>query len=304
MARLSQKKLWPNEPDASEAVDLLGEWYGYVISGRLDLQKIFMNIGPTRGGKGIIARVLTRSARSDRTFGRSDAQQPWRRLRSCSRSSANRWRSSRDARFVGKDSGVVVERLLSISGEDTLTVNRKFRDQWTGKLPTRLHVISNELPRLGDASTAIVGRIILLLTSVLVVGQGGSQTRTETSTLNCPASSTIRTRWLAAFDRQREPCSRVLASADDAIVAMRDLASPVGAFVREKCEIGADKGVAADTLYTAYKVWAEENGHPKVTKQTFGRDLRAAVSAIRRLRPREGVERQYFYAGIALRSDL
>jgi hypothetical protein len=39
-----------------------------------------------------------------------------------------------DARFVGKNSNIVVERLLSISGEDTLTVNRKYRDQWTGKL--------------------------------------------------------------------------------------------------------------------------------------------------------------------------
>ncbi len=47
-----------------------------------------------------------------------------------------------------------VERLLSISGEDTLPVNRKYRDHWTGKLPSRLHVISNELPRLGDASEA------------------------------------------------------------------------------------------------------------------------------------------------------
>src|SRR5207342_2534269 len=67
-----------------------------------------------------------------------------------------------DARFIGRDSSIVVERLLSVSGEDTLTVNRKYRDQWTGKLPSRLHVISNELPKLGDASAAIVGRIILL----------------------------------------------------------------------------------------------------------------------------------------------
>src|SRR5213078_2280015 len=64
---------------------------------------------------------------------------------------------------VGKNSGIVVERLLSISGEDTLTVNRKYRDQWTGKLPSRLHVISNELPKLGDASGAIVGRMVVLL---------------------------------------------------------------------------------------------------------------------------------------------
>jgi putative DNA primase/helicase len=68
-----------------------------------------------------------------------------------------------DARFAGKDQSVVVERLLRISGEDALTVNRKYREQWTGKLPSRLHVLSNELPKLGDASTAIVGRIVLLL---------------------------------------------------------------------------------------------------------------------------------------------
>jgi putative DNA primase/helicase len=49
-------ELWPDEPDA---VDVLAEWFGYVISGRLDLQKIFVMIGPPRGGKGVIARVET-----------------------------------------------------------------------------------------------------------------------------------------------------------------------------------------------------------------------------------------------------
>ncbi len=58
---------------------------------------------------------------------------------------------------------------------------------------------------------------------------------------------------------------------------MRDLASPVGAFVRERCEVGADKTVEIDKLYEAYKTWCEENEHPKPSKQVFGRDLRAAV---------------------------
>ena len=57
----------------------------------------------------------------------------------------------------------MVERLLSISGEDTLTVNRKYRDQWTGKLPARLMLCSNELPHLGDASMAVAGRFVPLL---------------------------------------------------------------------------------------------------------------------------------------------
>jgi putative DNA primase/helicase len=48
-------ELCPNEP---EAIDALGEWFGYVISGRTDLHKILLMVGPTRGGKGVIARVL------------------------------------------------------------------------------------------------------------------------------------------------------------------------------------------------------------------------------------------------------
>jgi putative DNA primase/helicase len=58
-------ELWPEEPTA---IDVLGEWFGYVVSGRLDLHKIFMMVGPTRGGKGVIARIET--ARTDVEFTR------------------------------------------------------------------------------------------------------------------------------------------------------------------------------------------------------------------------------------------
>jgi putative DNA primase/helicase len=147
-------ELWSDQPDA---INVLGEWFGYVISGRTDLHKIMLIIGPTRGGKGVIARVL-----SD-LIGRKNVAGPT--LNSLGGEFGLAPLIGKplavisDARFAGRDASVVVERLLSISGEDTLTVNRKYRDQWTGKLPARLHVLSNELPKLGDASTAIVVRI-------------------------------------------------------------------------------------------------------------------------------------------------
>jgi putative DNA primase/helicase len=151
-------EVWPAEP---EAIAVLGEWFGYVISGRTDLHKIFLMVGPTRGGKGVIARILGAmigtknvAAPTLNSFGGEFGLAPLigKPLAVIS-----------DARFAGRDASIVVERLLSISGEDTLTVNRKFRDQWTGKLPTRLHLISNELPKLNDASTAIVGRMVVIL---------------------------------------------------------------------------------------------------------------------------------------------
>ena len=103
----------------------------------------------------------------------------------------------------------------------------------------------------------------------------------------------------------------MLPDADEAIMTMRDLASPVGAFVRERCVIGGDKQVEVDTLYAAYRKWCEANEHPKPTKQIFGRDLRAAFPEIGMKRPRvqqpgddsDEVERVRFYIGIRLRKE-
>src|SRR5262249_45883654 len=142
-----------------------------------------------------------------------------------------------DARFVGRNGSVVVERLLSISGEDTLTVNRKYRDQWTGKLPTRLHVISNELPRLGDASTGIVGPLILLMLSQSWLGREDHELEQR---LRGELPGILN--WsLAGLERltiENENRFTRVASADEAIIVMRDLASPVAAFVREQCVLG------------------------------------------------------------------
>jgi putative DNA primase/helicase len=47
--------LWPDDEASIRAVQ---DWFGYVISGRTDLQKILLMTGPLRSGKGTIARVL------------------------------------------------------------------------------------------------------------------------------------------------------------------------------------------------------------------------------------------------------
>ena len=159
MARFP-RELWP---DDAAAIDALGEWFGYVISGRLDLHKILLMVGPTRGGKGAIARILGSLVGTPNVCGPT--------LNSLSGDFGlapligKSLAVVADMRISGRDTSIVVERLLSISGEDTLTVNRKYRDQWTGKLSARFHIISNELPKLGDASAAIIGRFIMLVTT-------------------------------------------------------------------------------------------------------------------------------------------
>ena len=66
-----------------------------------------------------------------------------------------------DARLGGRsDIAQVVERLLSISGEDMQTIDRKHREPWTGKLSTRITIISNEPPRFTDAGDALPSRML------------------------------------------------------------------------------------------------------------------------------------------------
>jgi putative DNA primase/helicase len=286
-------EVWWDQP---EAIDALGEWFGYVISGRTDRQKILLMIGPTRGGKGVIARVLTAMVGHKNVAGPT--------LNSLSNEFGLAPLIGKplaiisDARFAGRDASVVVERLLSISGEDTLTVNRKYRDQWTGKLPSRLHVLSNELPQLGDASTAIVGRMVLLPTTLSWLGREDHNLEPALQT----ELSGILNWALDGLQRLTVNNDNVFTRvpfADEAINTMRDLASPVSAFVRERCAVAAKCEVLVDILYAEYTGWADDSGHARKSKQTFGRDLHAAFPSLKVKRPYG--DRRRVYVGIDIR---
>jgi putative DNA primase/helicase len=289
--------LWPDDPDSIAA---LQEFMGYVISGRLNLHKILLIVGPTRGGKGTIARIL------GRLVGLANVAGP-------TLSSLNHdfgmapligkpLAVISDARLgAHRDSSIVVERLLAISGEDTITVNRKYREQWTGKLPTRFLIISNELPQLGDQSGVIANRFVVLLLRNSWLGKEDTTLEDRlsaelTGILNWSLDGLERLAKQGQFTRP--------ASTDEAIIALQDLASPVSAFVRDQCLVGPTHEVVVEVLFKAWQSWAESNGHGKGgSAQTFGRNLRSVVPSLRTARPGERDDRIRIYRGIGLRAQ-
>jgi putative DNA primase/helicase len=144
----------------TEATAALQEVFGNLLGGDTRHQKIVLVAGPKRSGKGTTARVLTGllgkhnvAAPTLASLGTNFGLQPLidRPLAIVS-----------DARLSTRaDASVVVERLLSISGEDSLTVDRKYRDPWTGRLPTQILILTNELPKLTDSSGALASRFIV-----------------------------------------------------------------------------------------------------------------------------------------------
>jgi len=288
--------LWPRDLFSSAA---LQEWFGYVISGRLDLHKILLLVGPTRAGKGVISRILGALVGVENVAGPtlSSLNGDFGLAPLLGKTLA----VVSDARLNARGAHVVVERLLSISGEDTLTVNRKHRDQWTGKLPTRLMVCSNELPQLGDASMAIAGRFVPLLLSASWYGREDHELEPALQEelpgiLNWSLDGLKRLTVAGKFTRPP--------GAEEAIVALQDLASPVAAFVRDRCVRGPEHEVEVDELYVAWRAWADDNGHVRSTKQVFGRDLRAAVPGLKVTRPggHSDRDRARVYVGVGLRT--
>jgi putative DNA primase/helicase len=88
---------------------------------------------------------------------------------------------------------------------------------------------------------------------------------------------------------------------ENAIRDLEDLSSPVGAFVRERCVVAPGARTWITEIYEAWRTWCEQEGRSAVTtRQTFGRDLMAAVPG---LVTRLGTGGYRFYQGIALKGE-
>ncbi|MGK3106256.1 phage/plasmid primase, P4 family [Streptomyces sp. WAC05858] len=290
-------QIWPDDPDA---INALQEWFGYVLSGRTDLQKILLIVGPSRSGKGTIARVLKALVGKDNLAGPTLAGLGTNF--GLSTLVGKSLAIISDARLSGNDNSQVVERLLTISGDDTIDVDRKYREQWTGKLPSRLMILSNELPHFGDSSGVIANRFVLLSMRLSWLGKE-DPTLTDRLTAEMPGILNWALEGLARLQRTGRLTEPV--SSREAVTTMRDTASPTSAFVRERCTTGPTCSVPVDALWTIWRDWAEDNGVRPGTKQVLGRNLLSVVPQLHRTRPRDPYGRQVAtYSGITLKSTF
>ncbi|NKB83747.1 hypothetical protein HED51_11340 [Ochrobactrum grignonense] len=151
-------QVWPGD---TQSIEALQDMFGYLLSPDTSQQKVFLIVGPKRSGKGTIARVLTG------IMGQDSVAAPTLASLATNFGLAPLIGKSvamiGDARLSGRaDQASIAERLLSISGEDSITVDRKFKPAWTGRLSARFVILTNELPRLADASGALASRFVVL----------------------------------------------------------------------------------------------------------------------------------------------
>lgn len=291
-------ELWPNDP---QSIKLLQQWMGYLLTPDTRQQKVLLMVGPKRSGKGTIARVIRQ------LIGDGNCCAP-----TLSGLATNFGLSPLlgkpaaiigDARLSGRtDVAAITERLLSISGEDAITVDRKHRDPMTVQLKARFTIISNELPRLDDASGALAGRLLILR---MARSFYGNEDKWLGEALSEERQSILL--WAIAGWKSLRDAGRFVEpeSSRDLVEQMEDIASPVSQFARECCEIVPGASETLDNLYAEYKSWCESNGrHHAPTKTWFSKDMTAAFPELVRSRCRSdaGIEsRSTVLRGVRLR---
>lgn len=289
------RSLWPEDGDCIVA---LLEYMGLCLVQDTSFQKMLFIVGPKRSGKGTLARLqrdlvgprnfcgptlnsLTSEFGLQQLIGKSLGIIP-------------------DARIAlkGAQQQVIVERLLSVSGEDYISVNRKNAEYWHGQLPTRLVVISNELPRLGDISGALASRFIVLPMTRSFYGQEdrrlSEKLRAELpGILNLCLDALQCLRARGHFVQPKAGARKLL--------ELERLSSPLRAFLDERCDLGPDHSVAKTTFFQAFHAYVGELGMPTYTEPRIGRDLKTTAPEIVCTRPRVDGAPVPHFSGVRLR---
>jgi putative DNA primase/helicase len=259
-------------PGDEQAQDFLAEWFGYVLSGRTDQQKMASLIGKPRSGKSTITRVLAAmlgpegvtgtdlgSIGSD--FGRADLIGKSLALMG-------------DVRWNARNAGEAVPFLLRIIGEDVMTVRRKYREDWTGRLGTRFMMTGNDTPTFSDRSGAMADRMIHVVFPVSFYGREDFGLETALRA-ELPGVLNWALDGLDRLNRQGRFTEPASGRGEDE--AVRRASNPIAAFVDDFCVLDPGAEIDLDHLFLKWQCWcaAEGRTQDKTTRSLLSREIRS-----------------------------
>ncbi len=285
--------LWGDEP---ETISLLQEIVGLSLVPDTSFQKIFMLYGPPRAGKGVAVTLM------QALLGQANYASPT--LASLGDSFGVQPMIGKlmafipDARLdMTASRNGVTQTLLAVSGEDGLSVQRKFKLAWEGKLPVRFTITTNEIPQLRDDAGALTARFVPVVFRQSFQGQEDPGLKARLLA-ELPG---ILLWGLEGYRRLKRRGHFVLpVSSQDLIGRMTAVFSQLGTFI-EDCLVCDDEAETPfSMLFATYQAWAETQGLRKtLTKSQFGERLNEQGFAIIQRRP----EKVRMRRGVRLNAD-
>jgi P4 family phage/plasmid primase-like protien len=259
--------------DCDNEIEQVQEMFGYLLTSDVSQEKAFFFIGAKRSGKGTMLRMLqsllASSAVAGPTLKSLGAQFGLQPL-------IGKQVAIVDDLRVGsaKDTEVLIENVLKITGRGWFTIDRKYTAAWEGTLPVKLVFISNVMPKLGDDSGALASRFIISNTTQSFYGRENQTLFEEKLRPELPGVF----HWaLEGLRRLRERGHfKETAASRESKSTLAKLGSPVLGFIEEKCDLNPDKSVPKGVIYMHWSDYCKANGLYQLNKEHFFSALYAA----------------------------
>lgn len=258
------------------AIAALQEFFGYVLSGRTDLQKGFMLIGPPRSGKGTISHMLQELVGAPGNVCTMQLSS-FRNTFALAQAVGKPLMVLEDMRGNARSTEAAVLAMLSIIGGDSVEINPKGKPQYATTLPCRVFAVSNELPTLADSSAAAPNRFIYAETYQGHLGKEDTTLPARLAT-ELPGVFNWAREGIARLDRNRGHFT-LPGTHPDMLEDMTELASPITTFLRECFEItgNEDDHELLVTVWKHYVKWCADNGRNEGNQQSMSKAINAAA---------------------------
>jgi len=258
------RSVWGETP---EAITELQKWFAYCLTCDTQFHKMLVLVGQPRSGKGIIQGVLQSVLGEDNVIGMSIS-------RLAGDFGTNTMIGRRLIMFpdvvmptTQKELGQITESLLSISGGDSVTIPRKWKEDWNGKLNVKLMMTSNSLPRTTGTSGGLATRLHVLTMPHSFVGR---EDRGLAKRLH--AERHLIMNWaILGLELLYKDGFTATASGAEAAQEMTELAEPVMGFLRAAVDtVGGDECfVTLHDMYEGWKRWCVATGHQSGSQHHF-----------------------------------
>lgn len=258
--------------DKDEQIVLVQEIFGYLLTADTSLEKAFLFLGPKRSGKGTMLGMLRKllakcvvAGPSLKSFANTFGMTPL----------IDKQLAIIDDLRVGslKDQDILIENVLKITGRGLFTIDRKYKDAWTGTLPVKLLLVSNPMPKLGDDSAALASRFIILITRVSFFGREDPRLLDKLT----PELTGVFHWALQGLQRLRKRGHFIeTAASEEARERLANLGSPARAFIAERCILDPRVFAEKDEMYTEWCDYARDSNMLPGTPEKFFEALYAA----------------------------
>lgn len=261
--------------------DTLHEFLGYLLTPDTRYEKLLALIGARRGGKSTILRVMRELVGAQHVASRSlnDLGGEFG-LEGCLDKRIIAIPDAHDSELSKRS--IALDRIKTISGNDSVSINRKNMPIVTAHIPARLVIAANRNPKFIDESGALAAREIIL---VFERSFEGREDRDLARKLRRELSG-IANRALEGLRRLRENEGRftVGTRGREALRELQASQSPALRFARHALDItgNPDDCAPLDVVFEFYLAWVDEErlgGKERRSRSDFKEDLAAALAA-------------------------